>query len=222
MSLIGTLSRLIPEQYLSVSGSVFYSGLRAFSHPSATYILGLNPGGSPVKQANETIGRHIEEMGQPHRLDWSAYLDESWLSKPPGTHGLQPRMLHLFQTLGLNPRHVPSSNLVFVRSARESNLGKNIHNLAQIFWPFHEYVITSLGVKTVICLGQTCGSIVRSMLEAHELVATFTESNQRRWTSTVHKSPDERFVATLTHPSIAAWGVRETDPTLMVKAFVGS
>jgi hypothetical protein len=40
------------------SGKVFCSGRAAFSAPARLYLLGLNPGGSPTLQANETIGRN--------------------------------------------------------------------------------------------------------------------------------------------------------------------
>ena len=58
------------------SGSVFYSGRSAFSQASDIYVLGLNPGGSPIVQARETIERDIA-MAHSARTEWSAYLDES-------------------------------------------------------------------------------------------------------------------------------------------------
>lgn len=36
----------LPTAIQQRSGSVFYSGTGAFTHPSRLYILGLNPGGS--------------------------------------------------------------------------------------------------------------------------------------------------------------------------------
>ena len=45
----------IPASLLLRSGSVFYSGRAAFTRPSKLYILGLNPGGDPAVQAEETI-----------------------------------------------------------------------------------------------------------------------------------------------------------------------
>lgn len=45
----------IKTDILTRSGSVFYSGRSAFSRPASLYLLGLNPGGSPERQAAETV-----------------------------------------------------------------------------------------------------------------------------------------------------------------------
>lgn len=50
---------LVDPDLYDRSGKVFYSGRAAFGAPSALYLLGLNPGGSPV-QAEQTIGRNLE------------------------------------------------------------------------------------------------------------------------------------------------------------------
>ena len=81
---------LIPMPVLSESGSVSYSGRTAFSNPSRLYILGLNPGGCPIKQATETVKWHTKKVADQERADWSAYRDERWNNNPPGTHGMQP------------------------------------------------------------------------------------------------------------------------------------
>lgn len=93
----------------------------ALAAHSELYILGLNPGGDPATQANETIARDLADWkALPGK--WSAYADESWQGKAPGTHGMQPRMLHMFAMLGLDPRQVPASNVCFVRSKGEADL----------------------------------------------------------------------------------------------------
>lgn len=92
MSIDEALAEL-PAQMMSRSGSLFYSGRAAFHGTHDLYILGLNPGGSPVTQADETIARDVADWRDlPEH--WSAYLDESWQGKQPGTHGMQPRMRH--------------------------------------------------------------------------------------------------------------------------------
>ena len=199
------------------SGSVLYSGRAAFENESPIYILGLNPGGSPIAQADETIARDIEDALTRNPHEWSAYADESWQGRPPGTHGMQPRILHLLGRLGLDPRRVAASNVVFVRSAREADLGREKAALLEACWPMHRAVIGELGVRAVLCLGGTAGAWVREAIGAVEPVDSFTEANGRRWTSVVHRNQAGLHVVTLTHPSIAAWNVAATDPTPLVR-----
>lgn len=98
MSIDDTVAKL-PAQMMSRSGSLFYSGRAAFRGTRDLYILGLNPGGSPITQADETIARDLADWRDlPEH--WSAYLDESWQGRQPGTHGMQPRMRHMFNQLG--------------------------------------------------------------------------------------------------------------------------
>lgn len=100
----------LPNSIMTRSRSLFYTGTAAFSNPTDLYILGLNPGGSPLTQDNETVARHLAEWSSLP-AHWSSYLDESWQGRPPGTHGMQPRMRHMFDRLGRNLRTVPASNV---------------------------------------------------------------------------------------------------------------
>jgi hypothetical protein len=208
--------KLVDPSIFDRSGSVFYSGRTAFSNPSPVYLLGLNPGGDPTRQADETIRRSIADAVDRQAADWSAYVDESWNGKPPGTFRMQPRIRHLLGSLGLDPRRVPASNVVFVRSTRESDLEDEKAFLLEACWPVHRAVIERLGVRAVLCLGGTAGKWVRDGLGAHQPVDQFQEDNARRWTSQAHRNASDQFVVTLTHPSIAAWNVESSDPTPMV------
>ena len=76
---------LLPARILLCSGAVFYTGQQAFSGKQPLYILGLNPGGNPESQANETIGRHLQNHWQ-RSAPWSEYADERWAGKEPGAH----------------------------------------------------------------------------------------------------------------------------------------
>ena len=212
-----------PEQFASLvdpalyhrSGKVFYSGRAAFSAPARVYLLGLNPGGSPILQAEETIERNLRDwQNRPAR--WSDYLDESWAGMAPGTYGMAPRIRHLFERIGLDPREVPASNVVFVRSAREADLTLEKDSLLGKCWGVHAAVIEALGVSTIICLGGTAGRWVRSRLGAERKVGEFVENNDRRWRSDAHVSQNGLTVVTLTHPSIADWRNPAADPTPLV------
>jgi hypothetical protein len=144
----------------SRSGSIFYSGRSAFSHPTPLYVLGLNPGGNPERQATETVDAHLKQF-YIQDPDWSAYADERWEGRAPGTCGMQPRVLHMFTQLGLDPQRVPASNVVFIRSRNEAALRAEKQHLLEVCWPVHAAVITSLDVSTIVCFGGTAGIWVR-------------------------------------------------------------
>ncbi len=215
--MIEDLARHIPTSLLDRSGKVFYSGRLAFGTPSELYMLGVNPGGGPQELQAETVASHSEEVLQQLPDDWSAYRDESWSGKSPGTRGMQPRVLHLLRNLKLNPGQVPASNLVFVRSRREQQLEGNFRELARECWPFHQNVIENLKIRVVICFGQTAGKWVCDELGAHTQVAEFTENNNRRWQSRTFRKEKGISVVILTHPSIANWVAPATDPTDLVR-----
>ena len=217
LAVLDDLLDLVPSSIGSRSGSVFYSGRSAFNAPAPLYLLGLNPGGSPDYQSDETITRHID-AARVGREKWSAYADESWRGGKPGTYGLQPRVLHLLRGIGLDPRSVPASNVVFVRSRREADLVSEKRDLLTACWPVHQAVIERLRVRVVACFGGTAGRWARDTLGAHEKVGEFVENNLRRWSSTDHRNSAGLHVLTLTHPSIAAWNVAATDPTPLVRA----
>ena len=209
----------VPTELHTRSGKVFYSGSAAFSAPNDLYILGLNPGGDPDAQAEETVLSHTRAVLHTLPECWSAYRDESWGGAVPGTWKMQPRVLHMFQSLRLNPDSVPCSNLVFARSKDEASLKKELPQLVPACWPFHQGVIEYLRPKVVLCFGQTTGDEVCRRLGAHQLISTFVESNARRWKSSTYKAPSGLRVVVATHPSRVKWQEPATDPTpLLVSA----
>jgi hypothetical protein len=208
----------IPSALLDRSGKVFYSGREAFIDPAPIYILGANPGGAPELHADETLRMHTQWVEQEAPFNWSAYRDESWKHKAPGRHGMQPRILHTLKRLGLNPGAVPASNLVFVRSSRESTLDGNFRLLADQCWSFHQHIIQSQRPKAILCLGGTAGDYVLHRLGQHRLTSTFTEANARRWQSHCYAIHGGPCVIVATHPSIADWTKEATDPTTLIEA----
>lgn len=210
----------IPQRLLQRSGSVFYSGRTAFSSPSKLYILGLNPGGCPVRQARETVDWHTREVLGNRPAEWSEYRDASWKGRPPGTRGLQPRVLHVLNQLHLEARRVPSSNLIFLRSSRENTLSEDSEKLALECWPFHQSVIEDLRVRVILCFGKRAGSFVARQLNAECQVREFVEQNDRRWSTLVRKNRYGLKVVIATHPSIADWTAPPTDPSALIKEVI--
>lgn len=206
----------IPGHLLARSGSVFYSGQAAFSTSNKLYVLGLNPGGDPVTQATETIAAHRQKFVDGP-VWWSEYSDERWAGAKPGAWGMQPRVLHMFASLGLDPRSVPASNVVFARTSTEAMLKNEKPDLLRACWPVHRVVIEALAVRVVVCFGGTAGRWVRDELGAHERVDGYRETNERRWMSEAHRARDSRAVVTLTHPGRANWCNAHSDPTPLVQ-----
>ena len=210
---VDDFAKLVPESYLDRSGSVFFSGRRAFSQPSDLYVLALNPAGAP--SGPHTIMRNIDRVLRRHPDNWSAYRDERWSGMRPGRDFRQRRVLHLFNRIGRDPGEVPTSETVFLRSTNWTKLG-DLESLAQECWPFHEAVIETLGVRVIVCMGRHAGRLVRQQLNVHEKVDEFVEDNKRLWKSRSHTNAQGLVVVTLTHPSQAAWTVTATDPTGLV------
>ena len=208
---------LVHDHVRDRSGAVFYSGRAAFSGQKPVYLLGLNPGGSPTSQAAETVARDLADWRDgPDR--WSAYTDRSWRGSEPGTYGIQPRIRHMFDRLGLDLRDVPASNVVFARTNSEAALASEKQELHGLCWPVHRAVIEVLGISTILCLGGTAGRWVRSILRAERYFGRFVEENARGWASEAHLSTEGVCVVTLTHPGRADWRNPDADPTPLVRA----
>ena len=123
----------------------------------------------------------------------------------------------MLNALGFDPREVPASNVVFVRTSDEAALAAEKGNLLRQCCPVHLAVIDDLNVSTVLCLGGTAGRWTRSLLGADELVGRFVEYNSRGWASEAHISSTGLCVLSLTHPSRADWRNPAADPTPLVR-----
>jgi len=208
----------IPSSIFSRSGKVFYSGREAFSLPTSLYALGVNPGGAPSNHDEETVESHTSDVLHTLAPNWSAYRDESWEGQKQGTYGMAPRVLHLFKSLGLNPGRVPCSNLYFVRSPREADITPaEAKELSDLCWPFHAHVIEKLKPRSILCFGKTAGNYVRKKLGANTLVGQFVETNNRHWQSQAFSNSTGVKVVVATHPSIADWTAKDTDPTQLIR-----
>lgn len=205
----------MPATTLDRSGAIFYSAPPAFREQKSVYILGLNPGGDPVSQADNSIRRQYSAWRQQEE-PWSAYVDEVWEGKTAGAHGMQPRVRHLANAINIDLRLTPASNVLFVRSSTEATLLEDKEQLFGACWPVHQAVIDELGVRMILAFGGTAGWWLRERVQAHEKIDEFKETNARGWTSTAHRSPDGFVVCTLTHPGRADWRNPDADPSPMV------
>lgn len=206
----------LPSAILKRSGSIFYSGKEAFVDAKPLYVLGLNPGGIPADVPSVTIADTLEQFKLGDK-PWSEYSDKSWEYAPAGTWGLQPQILHMLGRLGLDPQRVPSSNVVFVQTRGEKELGAEKAELLKSCWPLHQAVIDNLNIRTILCFGITAGAWVREQLGANEQIDTFEEKNNRHWTSKTHRAENDLQVVTVTHPSRVNWKNPLADPTQLVE-----
>lgn len=215
--MIEALRDQIPVQLRARSGAVFYSGRKAFSRRAGVYLLGINPGGDPATHETDTVEAQAEEVLKHKPDDWSAYRDDTWQGLGAGKAKLQVRVLHLLAGLGMNPGHVPSSNVVFVRSRRLKNIDQDFDALADSCWPFHSAVLEKLEPRVILCFGGRAGSYVRRRVGAYIPVDEMKEENNRGWRSRVFANSHGLKVVALTHPSVANWKAQGTDPTWLVR-----
>lgn len=220
--MIEKFAHLIPKELENLSGSVFYSGRKAFQGKKDLYILGLNPGGSEMLHSENTIIQHTNMVLSKKKENWSEYKSESWENKEPGKYGLQPRILHLLNKLDLSPYEVPASNVCFVRSNVESKISRRLNEYAELCWNFHKNVIDTLEVKTILCFGNSASKIVKRKLDANELLETFTEINNRNWQTNIFRNPVGIIVVAATHPSRADWTNPNTDPSSIIKKYLSN
>lgn len=215
--IVEDLAHQIPQELMTVSGRVFYSGRRAFANTGAVYLLGWNPGGDPDLQSGETISQCVEFARNEAPDLWSAYCDESWTGRPTGKARLQLGVQHLLSKIGLSPRETPASNLIFARSRQRSHIDDNTERtLIGKCWPFHVTVIQRLRPRAIICLGVATGQAVRKRLGAAQEIAKYVERNRRCWSSYAWQASTGLLVFGLTHPGRANWLNPSADPSEMV------
>jgi len=94
---IEEFAKLIASDLKYYSGAVFYSVRNTFQGKKDLYILGLNPGGSALLLKEEIVSVNTVNTLNRKNYTLSEYLDESWKGHNLGTHGLQPRILHLLK-----------------------------------------------------------------------------------------------------------------------------
>jgi hypothetical protein len=133
--------------FVHESGVVLYSSPRTLK-PGEAYLLGINPGSDPDALDDPDIGAHLN--GLP-ATDKNSYLDAEWDRGRPGQDKFQRRVVWLLWGLGLDPREVCSSNLIFKRSSGQNDSG--YPETAHRCWPVHQRILRAVQPKLIICLG---------------------------------------------------------------------
>lgn len=205
----------VPPELKSISGAVFFSGRDAFTGPKDLYVLGLNPGGDPIKQRRKTISRHTDGVLH-HKPDlWSEYTCESWApNEEPGEGRFQRNVIHLIRKLGYDPRDVPASNVIFSRSRRiESLESRGPDSLFEACWPFHREVISIIQPRLIVCIGKTFREHLQCKTKT-EPIDSFKKSYGRSYQTEVFQNERGCGLAFVWHLS---WGPdltkEESDPS---------
>ncbi len=132
---------------LDRSGAVLYSGVETL-RPGPVYLLGLNPGG--------LAGATLRASLAGSRAGRNCYEDECWapgdreLGK--GQAPLQRRVRHLCQTMKLEPRAVPASNLVFTRSRDVATHG-GFEAAIELCLPVHRIFVEAIRPRLLVTFG---------------------------------------------------------------------
>jgi len=223
-TVIAELLDAIPPSLRDLSGTALYSGLNAWTGQRPVYLLGFNPGGKP---GDDTVYGNAVNLLHHLKPDYSSYVDEWWEVRGhrylDGEAPMQLRVRYLLDRLGLFPGEVPTSNIIYARSPKVSDLPKaQALAWAEECWPFHARMIDRLGVRVVVCFGGDAAGFVRAKLGAHMLVETYREQSGRKWSSHVHSGPGPTVVQ-LAHPGRSKWTSPGADPTgLVVRALAAS
>lgn len=147
---------------LDLSGQVLYSGASTF-RPGEAYLLGLNPGGDPTNPAMMTIRQSLDDLVSHDqvRREWNSYLDATW----KGRQTLKNRIAWLLRNLGLEPRTVAASNLIFPRSRDEKTCQHD--RFADACWEVHERVLSIVQPRLVLTYGGTLYRFLAARFGSH-------------------------------------------------------
>src|SRR4051794_20337564 len=133
-----------------MSGEVLYS-TGATLRPGLVYLLGHNPGGDCNNPLLPTIGRSLDAL--PAKT-LNSYLDTSWSGRRAIAESpLQQRVVWLLSRLGLDPRDVAASNLVFPRSRDAAT--SQFDRFADMCWPVHEWILGVVRPQMLIAYGNS-------------------------------------------------------------------
>ena len=152
---------------LHVNGAILYSGASTLSKGDV-YLLGVNPGGDEraAELTEHTIDAAVREMTSEN----NAYCDECWEVRGKkydrGEAPMQRRVTHLLSKIGLDPKKVCASNLMFARSATQAGI-QDPARLIKAFWPVHLAILNVVRPKAIIALGNLPFRHVRS--ECHSI-----------------------------------------------------
>ena len=154
------------------SGNIIYSGYETLQKGDY-YFLGLNPGGH-IDDRNPEEDQIIHKLESKKQYsDENEYFDGIWGNEThPGVHHHQKNIQAFFKCLEINLREVLSTNLCFQRSPGKSQYPGGEDQLkkdTERFWPIHEYMLSVVKPKVIICNGADAREYFRALLKPNKI-----------------------------------------------------
>lgn len=145
------LVRLLHESGIGHrSGKLLYSGISTL-RPGQLYVLGFNPGGDSDIETT-SCAEHLAEL--PER--WSEFTDASWRPAgrwcSPGQAKMQKGVRAILESVGLDPRDVCASNLIFARSQDKNALRFEKERLMKACWGVHEFLLRLIQPRAILAI----------------------------------------------------------------------
>ncbi|MBD64738.1 MAG: hypothetical protein CME62_06000 [Halobacteriovoraceae bacterium] len=143
------------KNYLDLKGAVFY-GANNTLKVNDLYIMGINPGGG---DGTELVPNLKEDIMAFKNRNICAYTDENWCGgdfycpEKAGTHKFQKRIKYLVNLFSHDINSVFGTNLIFRQTQDVNNL--DFWKEAEAYWPVHDYFISLIRPKLVICIGNS-------------------------------------------------------------------
>ena len=168
-------------------GNIIYSGYETLS-PGDYYFLGMNPGrhvDDKNPKEDQIIAKLIKKKEHPEENE---YFDGIWGNeKKPGIHRHQKNIKSFFECLEIDLRTVFSTNLCFQRSPGKSKYPggpEQMKDDIEKFWPIHEYLLSVVQPKVIICNGADARDFFKRMMkptniETKELPKKFQGNYQK-------------------------------------------
>ncbi len=136
-------------EYANDSGAVLYSGSSTLVQ-GQFYIIGLNPAGDP-NHIKTTVFEQVQNILN-EKPDYNSYCDEEWGTYKRGESLHQQRVQSLAKVLDMNIRNIFAANIIFIRSTKTATI-KDYDELRRRCWKVHEYFLSVVQPKVILCLG---------------------------------------------------------------------
>ena len=169
MSHIDNIAEILKQTGLQrKSGNIIYSGYETLC-PGDHYFLGINPGGH-IDDKNTENDQILKKLINKKEFSGeNEYFDGIWGNeKLSGLHPHQKNIQAFFDCLDIDLYKVFSTNLCFQRSPGITKYPGGIKKLNEDifkFWPVHEYMLSVVKPKVIICNGSNAREYFKKLLK---------------------------------------------------------